>query len=214
MTPGTLITYARQQYNASNDSFFSDAELYGHIFQAQMEFAKEAKAIEETYQTTTVSGTQEYAMPTNSLAVKRITYNGIKLTLITQREDDAVTGLNAATTATGTPAYYWVFDRTIYLRPIPDAAYTLKIFSYDMPGDVSSTSTLDVPVELHRDMVFYLLWLMAAKDQNFQSADYYQRKWNEAVMKAKSWSRKRAIADQFASVKDEEALANTVFGAV
>src|SRR5690606_12541988 len=53
MTPQDLQTYARQQYNSVGDDFFSDEELYRHIWTAQTRLAKEAFCIERTYETTT-----------------------------------------------------------------------------------------------------------------------------------------------------------------
>lgn len=206
MTPGEVSTYARQQYNAANDSFFADTELYKHQWRAQMILAQEAKIIENTYTTTTVASQQEYTYPTSAIAIKRITWNGKRLDKISFREDDSLTGRNASTTASGEPRYYAIFDRIIYLRPIPSAAYTLKIFSFDMPGEVSSTSSLDVPSDFHLDLVNYLLWQMAAKDQNFEAARYYRDEWAASVAKAKAWVRKRQTADSFNVVRDEEAI--------
>lgn len=206
MTPGELISYARQMYNASNDSFFADSELYTHVWHAQGILAKDAKAIENTYETTTVDGQQEYTYPTNAIAIKRITWDGKRLTRITFKEDDWLTGFNAATTATGTPSCYALFDRIIYLRPIPSAAYTLKLFTFDSPQEVSSTSSLDVDETFHLDLASFILWRMALKDQNFEAARYYQEQWDAAVARAKTWARKKQTADGYNVVRDEEAL--------
>ncbi len=206
MTPLELIDYARQQYNASNDDFFADTELYKHTWHAQSILAKEAMAIENTYTTPTVASQQEYAFPTNALAIKRIIYNGKKLEQISFREDDVMTGNNAATTSTGTPTAYMLFDRIIYLRPIPDAVYTLKLFTFDEPQTVSASSSFDVPTDFHLDLVNYVLWRMATKDQNFQSAEYYKGQWDEAVARCKRWSKRKLVADGFKTVKDENAL--------
>lgn len=203
MTPGEVLSYARQQYNASNDSFFSDEELYRHVWFAQSILAKEANAIENTYTTTTVADQQEYEFPTNAIAIKRITWNGKALERITFREDDILTGRNAVTTATGEPAAYAVFDRVIYLRPIPGEAYTLKIFSYDGPQEVSSTSSLDVPDEMHLDLVNFVLWKMASKDQNFEGAKYYQEQWADSLDRLKRWSKRRQTMGSFRVVRDE-----------
>jgi hypothetical protein len=209
MTPLEVTAYARQQYNAVNDSFFADAELYRHIWSAEQILAKEGNVIENTYTTTTVASQQEYTYPTNVSAIKRITWNGKALTRITFREDDVLTGLNATTTATGDPRGYMLFDRVIYLRPVPAAAYTLKLFTYDFPQEVSVTSTLSVPSELHLDLANYLLWQMAAKDQNFEAAKYYQEQWLTSVERAKRWTRNRMTADGYNVVRDVESEYST-----
>ncbi len=206
MTPGELVTYARQQYNAANDSFFADAELYKHIWHAEDILAREAMVIENTYTTSTVASQQEYSYPDTAIAIKRITYAGKRLDKIKIKDDDIMTGFNAATSATGTPTNYFVFDRVIYLRPVPAAVATLKIFSFDRPDEVSSTSTLEIPEEFHLDLVSYMLWRMASKDQNFQGATFYKEQWEEALARCKRWSRKRLNADGFNVVRDEESI--------
>lgn len=206
MTPLDLVTAARQQYNAVSDSFFSDGELYRHVWFAQDVLSKECNAIENTYTTSTVASQQEYTYPTTAIAIKRVTYAGKRLTRIKIKDDDLLTGFNAATTSSGTPTHYFVFDKVIYLRPIPAAVGTLKIFSFDQPSEVSATSTLDVPTEFHLDLITFLLWRMAAKDQNYQGAEYYERQWKEAVERCKRWNRKRQLADGFNIVRDEDAV--------
>lgn len=203
MTPSELITYARQQYNAVSDGFFSDAEMRMHVWSAQDILSKE-RLIENAYDTTTVIGQQEYTYPTNAIAIRRITYDGKRLTRIDFREDDIQTGFDADTTSTGVPTTYVIFDRIIRLRPIPSDALALKIFTYDRPQEVTNTSTLDVPEEFHLGMVDYLLWRMASKDQNFQSANYYKSQWDDTLVRARQWARKRKLADSFNVVRDEE----------
>lgn len=213
MTPTTLAEYARQQYNSVGDDFFSDTELYRHIWSAQNELAREALLIEQTYSTTGVVSQQEYDYPTNTIAIKRITYNGLKLEPITFREDDAFTNGSAATTQTGTPLFYMVFNEVIYLRPIPDTAYTLKIFSFNEASEITSaSSTIDVPTFFHQQIADYLLWRMAAKDQNYTAAQYYEQRWADNVKKAKIWKKKRLRADGFSNVQDVYTLPTSYFG--
>lgn len=212
MTPGELLDYARSQYNASNDDFFGDSELFRHAWHAQNILAKEALLIENTYTTPTVVGQRQYEFPTSSLAIRRITWNGMRLTPIAFKEDDWLTGFNEETTATGTPSFYAQFDRITYLRPVPAAVYTLKLYTFDQPQEVSATSVLDVPDEFHLDLVNYLLWKMALKDQNFDAARFYKEEWHGgpqeggkggAVGRAKAFGRKKATADGFKTVRDE-----------
>lgn len=206
MTPGEVATYARQRYNAVNDDFYSDEEMYTHIWAAQNILARECNAIENVYETDTVASQKEYTYPTTALAIKRITYNGKKLEKISKREEDYLSSFDDTGAVTGTPVGYSIFDKTIYLEPTPDAAYTLKIYSFDMPGQVSSTSTLDVPSEFHLGLVNYLLWMMAVKDQNFQAATFYKEQWEDEKLRCLAWSRKRQVADGFNTVRDEDAL--------
>lgn len=208
-----LLEFARQRYNAVGDEFFSDAELYRHVWAAQMVLAHEARVIERVYQTTTTASQQEYAYPTNTILIKRVTYDGNKLMPITFREDDTLTLNNSTTTATGTPQYYALWNETLYLRPIPDDALTLKVFSVSEPQEVTSNSTLEVPSMWHLGMADYLCWQMALKDKNLQAAAQYEKTWQATVQKAKRWQRLRLRGDALHSVKDEDSLPTTYIGA-
>ncbi len=214
MTPSEIVEYARQQYNSVSDDFFTDDELYRHIWAAQMELARKAMVIERVYTTSTVASQQEYEFPTNTIAIKRITYDGKKLKPVTFREDDCLTLGNSASAATGTPQYYAVWNETLYLRPVPATVATLKIFSYNEPQEVSNTSTIEVPSMFHLDIADYLVWRKALKDKNFQAAQNYKMVWDQKVQDAKLWQRRAKRGDSFTAVQDQELLQTTIIGAV
>lgn len=183
MTPTAIELYARNSYNAVNDTFWTQDEIFGYIYGASLIMAKDAKCIERTYTTTTGVGTQEYDFPTNVMGIKRITYGGMKLTQITMREDDQLTSYNQTITDQGTSAFYWIWNETISLRPIPGAATTLKLWTYNYPGVVSVNSTLEIPERYHVELTNFVLMKMAAKDQNYEAAQYYEKKFDEDVKK-------------------------------
>jgi hypothetical protein len=214
MTPQELETSIRQRLNAVNDTFWSQSEMFSLIEAACNEMAKKALVIERVYTTTTVAGQQEYSFPTNTISIKRVTYNGQKLTPITFREDDALTLSNSATLATGTPSYYAVWNSTLYLRAVPDDAQTLKIFSYNKPQTITVSSEIEVPEQFQNDLIWYCLSQMHAKEKNYQGAKYYQDMWDKALEEARRWSRLRKRGDSFVAVQDLETLPATVIGAI
>lgn len=214
MTPTQIETAARNAYNSIGDSFFSSDEILGLLYDACLELAREALLIERVYSTTTVAGTQEYDFPTNTIAIKRVTYDGHKLRPITFREDDAVTGLDQSDTTQGTPQYYYQWNETLGLRNIPDDAKELKIYSYNEPSEIDTTSTLEIPTSFHRGLVNYIVSEMAAKDMNLNHAQYYKQKWDKVVLDAKKWARKRKRTDGFGNVQDEDTMVETYLGTV
>lgn len=214
MTLTQLEQAARERYNAVGETFWSTSEMINLIYAACLELSIETKCIERTYTTTTVASTQEYAFPTGTLAIKRVTYNGRKLMPITFREDDTLTLDNSITTTTGTPTYYIVWNDTIILRPIPDNALTLKVYSINEAQALTSTSTLEVPTFTHMRLVNYMLSEMYAKDKDFSSAGYYKKIWEQDKLEIKRWLRKRRRTDAFVGVQDEEMLGNTVLGTI
>lgn len=204
MTPTEIETAARNKYNAVGDSFWSQLEIMDLIYAACNEMAQRARVIERAYTTPTVAATQEYAQPTYAFEIKRITYDGTKLIPINMREDDWLTGNNADTTQQGTPQYYYLWDQTIVLRPIPDSVGTLKIYTYNVPQTVTNTSTLEVPIQYHHNIVDYVLREMFAKEREFSDMyTLYDKRWEAHIKNAIRDFHKRKRGDQFAVVQDE-----------
>lgn len=205
--PSEIIEDVRQRYNAVGDNFFADQELYDLIFDASMELATETECVEATdTSTATVSGTQAYALPTRAFKIQRLTWNGVRLDPIDFMEDDYYTGNRAATTQTGDPRYYSLWNGSVYLRPVPDEAQTLAFFSCNYPAAVTAASTLSVPVQYQSYLKDYLLACMFSKDGNHTMADYYSRKWERDVSMVKRVEMKRKVSDQYKTVKNIENL--------
>lgn len=216
MTITDVITAVRRQYNAVGDSFYSDEEIIALIYQACLDMSAECdgKLIERVYTTSTVASQQEYTYPTNTMSIKRITYNGKKLDPIDFREDDAITGLNQSTSSTGTPQYYAIFNETIYLRPIPTDVGTLKIFSFNEPAELTLTSVLEIPTQFHMNLREFVVAELAAKDSNSAAYDRFQIRWEASKKRARKWVMKRKRADSFGQVKDEDNLIQNYLGVV
>jgi len=208
MTPTQIINAARNKYNAIGDSFYSDQELLDLLYEGCLDLTKKVPdIIEAIYSTTSVASQQEYDFPTNTIKIKRITYAGRKLKPITMREDDSITGLNQASTSEGTPQYYFVWNNTISLRPIPSTSSdTIKIYSLNEPAALTISSTLEIPTQFHMDLVNFILTGMCAKDSNANMLVYYEKKWSEAVNEAKKWVKKTKRGDSFAAVQDEDSM--------
>ena len=218
MTPAQVEARARQRYNSVSDTnFFTQAEIFDLIYDAELELSMEALVIENKDATiTTVDGTRTYAFPSLTIAIKRIEYDGQKLEKIDFRDDDRLTLSNSAVATKGTPQYYEMFNDVIFLRPVPDSAKTLTIYLYQEPVLLTTAATaLSVPTRYHSYLVDFVVSMMAAKDDDLrEAAVFYGNKWEANIEKAKKWERKRRRQDSFASVKDEESLGVTIVGVV
>jgi hypothetical protein len=215
MTPSEIETAARNKYNSTGDSFWSSNEIYGLIYEAELEMARDAINIENIYSTSTVIGQQTYSVPDNCISIKRIEYNGAKIERITLREDDSITNLQSDITTSGEPIYYFEWNGLIYLRPLPSAVGTLRIFTYDKPTEVTTASqTIEIPAQFHRDLVNFVVREMALKDQNGNTANFYAALWQNALKQAKAWNKKRKRGDEFQVVKNMDDMAKSVLGTV
>lgn len=215
MTPTQIEEHARQRFNAVSDSFFTQAEILNLIYAACIELSSEVpELVERVYTSSTVEDQREYSFPTNTIKIKRIEYEGKKLQPITMVEDDALTLNNSATTASGTPQYYSIWNETIYLRPIPSDVGDLTIYSYNEPQTLTISSTLEIPTMFHMGLVDFIVAEMAAKDQNLELSDFYRSRFNDTILKAKKWAQRKKRGDSFSTVKDEESLPYTILGGV
>lgn len=216
MTPQQVEEAARRRYNGESDTFFSQDEVFKVIYEAELELATAGLVIEaKDTSTSTVAGTRAYAFPSNFIALKRVEYNGIKLELSDFRDDDRLTVQNSTTTQQGTPSYYQIFAKQIYLRPIPDAVQTLTVYGYKEPTMLTTASTtLSTPTEFHMDLVDFVTMILCAKDKDYEGVALYQQRWSDAKKRARQWMRRRMRADGFNSVKNEESYTTTFLGIV
>lgn len=214
-TPTEIATASRQRYNSVNDTFYSDAEIIDIVYEGELDLAQYALVIEDVdTSVTTVAGTQSYSLPSNTIAIRRVEYDGAKLKKINFREDDALTGSNSDQTTQGTPQYYYEWNDKIYLRVLPDAAKTLRIHRYKEPTVLTTASTaLSIPSRYHMNLIDYVVGEMAAKDKNFKVASYFNSRWELKKQRAKLFEQKRRRRDSMPVVNSEEVLGVTVLGA-
>ena len=206
-TLANIINSCRQRYNAVGDSFFSDAELYDLVYEAETELSIECEPLEEIYTTSTVASQREYDKPTRAIRIHRITYNGERLQPIDFLEDDALTGNDETTTNTGDPQYYALFSDRIFLRPLPSEVGTLKIYTISSPSEFTAiTDSMNV-AEHYRPMIKdYVLSQMFAKDKNAAMVTYHERRWQAGVSRAKRFEMKKNVGDSYKIVKNAEII--------
>jgi hypothetical protein len=201
MTPSGLNQAIRERYNAVGDTFFNDNMVWDLIYQAQMMMAQEAFVVENTYTTTSVASTRNYAFPTSSIALRKVEYDGDKLNPVSVDQDPKT----STTEVTGTPGAYTIWNNEIILYPTPSATGdTIEIYTYNEPQAVTSTSTLDVPSEYHLDIIDFGLSVFYAKDGNPQMADYHRALWDKSLQRIKRTRAKKRNSDQFVVVRDQD----------
>lgn len=213
-TPDQIQADARRKYNATGDTFFTDPDFFDLIYEAETQLAMESLCIEKVYSASSVASQREYSWPTNAISIKRIEYDGEKLKQTNFREDDSITTSDSDTTDTGTPAFYQLWDRTIYLRAIPDtSSLTIRIFTYDRPNlQTTGGANLDTPEHYRKDIVGFVVAHMALKDGNNNVAQSYFNRWDLAVKRAIRWQRKRRGTDGPKRVQNVDCLPQTHLG--
>lgn len=205
MTPSEIELAARQQYNAVGDTFWSQAELFNLIYKASMELATKTLCLPNRYSTTSTAGTDELAVPTNAIAIRRVYYNNKALKPISLEEREEILGSSAATSVRGTPHAYCVEGETIFLVKTPStSSLTIVIWTFDEPDTVTASSTLGVPSRYHPNIIDYLVSEMFAKDKRYDLAKYKKDLWDKAVTDAMIFEKRRIRADKVPGMSEFE----------
>lgn len=208
-----IVDMARDLYNGTGDSFFTESFIYNWMTDASNILARRANLIETTSTTAAVASTADYAYPTNVIAIKRVTYNGGKLQRITHREYDALTLSGTTSTQTGTPVFYTDYAGYISLFPIPDNTYTIKFFTYSNQPSIGVSTTLSIPEQFQLSLVDYILMNMYSKDKDFGAAQFYRDKWEMTIKEAIKYTKDKKKSDRFSTVESEDLLPVTILGA-
>jgi hypothetical protein len=216
MTPAQIEQASRELYNAVGDTNWSSSEIMTLIYKGCLNIYRKCAGLVfgNIFQTTSVAGTGEYALPEYVGSIKRITYNGKKLFPITQRDDDTLTLQDQDTSDTGEPINYYEFDGNVYLRPTPaSSGDVIKIFANGEPQPITSSSTLEIPTLCHDAIIDFVASEMSAKDQNFQMANYYRGIFqNDHIPDIRKVLRLRKRGDAFAIVQTEEMHPSNTLG--
>ena len=200
MTPTEIETAARQNYNAVGDTFWSQAELFFLIYKAQMELATKALCIPQRYSTTSTAGEDEYSVPTNAIAIRRVYYNYNPLEPISLEEKELIIGNSDPGNVRGTPDSYVLEGETLFLVKTPSASsVTIGIWTFDEPNTVTATGTLDVPSRYHPPIVDFLNYHMFAKDKRHDLASWKKEMWDQAVLDAIIFEKRRHRLDKLPS---------------
>jgi hypothetical protein len=118
---------------------------------AQQQFVIDSKCLWKDWAATiAVSGTASYALPTDFMFEKKVTFDGIGLIPKTRQQLESLYRSSDWSTVTGTPVYYVVdpdVDKSqLLLVPIPqanDAGKAIVLTYYPRPTDLSADA--DIP---------------------------------------------------------------------
>jgi len=215
MTPLQVITIARNKLNAISDNFWSDEELYNYLFMKESELAQLANTIENRYTADSVASQIEYTYPTNTISVYRVEYSSVKLSKIDQRQYDSIHS-DQSTVVTGTPLYYYIYDRIIFLHPAPATAITsaIRMYSYDNPNVHTASSSFQTPLEYHNALISGVAMEMCPKELGHPNRLYFERIWEGEKQRVERAEQTRRRGDKFARVLREEDLITDQFGIV
>jgi hypothetical protein len=183
MTPAEAVAAVRSLIDEPDAANWSDDEIRTYLwFGERLVIDKIGCYSGTNAATSTVSGTQEYAKPTDSFRVSKVTWDGVKLKKIDQADYDALSSISyGGSLATGSPCYYYEFGSNIGLYPVPDSAKTLKFWYIKEPANLTSASTsFSVPSLAQNAIVDYATYRALLKDKD-KLADMFYSLWEKGL---------------------------------
>lgn len=171
LTVGDIIQRVERQFGDEANIQVEKADIIRWVNDAQREFALHNNLLQARAVASVVSGQTEYTLPLDTLTVRSIRHNGLKLKPITAQEAEEYI---EDTTATGTPDRFWSWAQRITLFPMPDTSITdgLQIFYSRQPKVVAvATDIPELPAMYHNRIVEYCLQKAYELDENWQAAE-------------------------------------------
>lgn len=172
----------RRMLEEPTPGVWSDESLLWWCNEGIRELSIVAKPQRDEAYTDTVASQTTYTLPANTLEVLAVFYDNKRLRR-EQLESDWY-DLDYLE-ETGTPVSYALTDDTIYLKPTPDDAKELRFFRMSIP-DALTADTDSMPWSSHYDtaLMFYVLMRAFEQIENFDSANQYLARWNEAKIQS------------------------------
>lgn len=214
MTPAQALTRTRLSLNETTAAFWTDAEIYSYMWEAECILAGKLGLFQATTAHTTVTGTSAYTFPDSMLRLSRLTYDGKKLKKADFTERDYLDGTDyGSTPQSGKPEIYTEWAQQAYLFPVPDAAATLRWFFLKAPAEITAAAAFSVKDEALQQMIpDYCVYKCSLKDGELNRADRHQRAWEANVLRAESMWQDRKMEDRILHVKDEDEYAGGNLG--
>jgi hypothetical protein len=185
-----IIARVKKVFGDEADIQINSDDIMRWINDCIRDIAVEQNLLQAKATAATVLGQSEYTIPNDTLTLRAVKYNGIKLQAMSLGE--AETSLpnfdDSANYPSGTPTHFWVFANRITLYPKPDAAgaTSLEIYYTRQPAIVSSLSDVpEVPVPYHNRIVEYCLAQAYELDEDWNAANVKTTQFRTGIDKLK-----------------------------
>lgn len=217
MTLAQFLEVVRRRHNAENDSNWSDDEIYQLLTNRINEALVVVGLLEATSTDTSVVGTQAYNYPSDCITIRQVDYDDERLKRITFRQWELYKSQGSGTVS-GTPRFWFTWNRQVNLVPVPAAAGDdIDMYYYQSHPyiDGSTQTTIDIPAVLHPYLVPGVLADMFEKDLNDQAARRNEEKWlNVSIPRFEEFKSDEESDGSFSVVGDADSDLLTELGPV
>lgn len=185
-----VVTRVNRQFGDEANAQITQADVIRWINDAQREISYQNDVKQSTATAATVANQRDYTLPAGIAKLRRITYQGVALRLISLNEADELISSHDQTAAqgypSGTPTHAWVWGTTLSLYPAPSVggATDLTLYYTGYAADVVATGdALTVPDAYHNRVVEYAIAQAFELDENYQLAQIKMGQFTQGVQK-------------------------------
>lgn len=210
MTGTDIVTAVRAEVVEPNPAFFTSATLLVWINNAQRDYVRKVRCLQNFATTSTVQGQSDYPMPSDWLGAERVFYNRpingtdnwrpLTPTTLTKIGQESPNFLSSATAAQGAPTHYYIVNKTLFLYPRPDTTGTSDIYMFYEAKPIALTALTDplsIDDSLSDGIEAYVLWKMWKMDGEDQLAQEQLDRYKMEIGFGLKWKKKQILEGKY-----------------
>jgi hypothetical protein len=182
--PGEIFTrtgldvaeYVKRQFGDIDGRQVTDADILGWINTVQNEIVSQNPILKDALDNATAAGQDAYVYPSELVQyIESVHIEGKPLDSLTFQEAERyiLEHTGDDNRASRVPEVWYERNGTIYLYPVPDAAYSLRLFFQRRPADLAALSEpLEVPDRYFQRVVDGVLARAYQLDGDWEAAQY------------------------------------------
>lgn len=207
MLASEIITDVRRELLEVSSGFWSDSELLRHLNRAEKDFVSRTHLLEDQAFLTTTVGTMDYELPDNWLSAKLVLFNSkedptdkdawkrLRPTSLEKMGQENENFLQNDTNTLATPEQYWIWNKRVYLYPVPrnSNAGDLYLFFQGKPIPITVlTQSINIDDSLSEALNAYVLWKAWSKSKETALAEEQKAIYAEYIGQGRRWAKRRS----------------------
>ena len=208
MTTGQdLVNDCRAEVIEPNPAFFSTPRMLALVNLAQKEYVRKTRCIQSFAFTNTVTGQQQYPMPSNWLGSEVIFWQDqttpgtpiwrrLRPTTMEKMAQESPNFMSTDPNTFSKPLKYFIVGTTLFLYPKPQMSGNADIFMYYQSRETPLTDlsqSLSVDDSLTPGLRAYVLWKMWKQDQEDSLAEEQHQLFKEEIGEGIKWRNRRIL---------------------
>lgn len=173
-TVADIATYVKRQFGDESGVQVTNDDIIRWVNAAEQEIISANQVLKAVATTATVADQEEYVLGTgvDLQYINSIHVAGLKLPFRNFNDAESYITVNDPDKTQRTrPEFWYEWAGTVYLYPIPDTVYTLKVFYHRVPVALTGTGdTLNVPDNYFNRIVEYCMAQAYELDENLDAA--------------------------------------------